>query len=234
MCLIVGAAILLAGQSQPVRINTITPLGLSSNDVYNIIIATVPPSTNTPNLTVTNGVRATNVITSGLTNFGNFLSTDVFVQAVQSAVLLATTADGKVTNTTGAIAFPQAVTNNDTRAVVLNGQAITNVYESNIAVLTNGWGNQTIDFSRGTQIRTNITTGVTITGFANMNTTNLNWQVVLISSSTGGEIIVPAECYVGGFFTNATTGFIPTGTIGKIRFEVWSGVNTNATLEILQ
>jgi hypothetical protein len=116
-----------------------------------------------------------------------------------------------------------------------NGQSLSNIYESNISVLTNTWGNATVNFSLGTQLRTNLAGNLTLTGCSSMNASNVNWQEIFMDANGATRtLVVPGDWVVAGFFTNATTAAITNGTFAKLRVQAWSGINTNASLEIYQ
>lgn len=113
-----------------------------------------------------------------------------------------------------------------------DGKDLTNIFEKNIVVTTNGWGNSVIDFSLGTQIDTNMSANLTITGIAGFVSSNLNWQTIGLNPNGADRVItVPEDWYVSGF-TNATTVTLASTNQGVFRVETKIGIRTNASLEI--
>lgn len=128
-----------------------------------------------------------------------------------------------------------------TNPPALNLQSSTNLFEKNVVVQTNTWGNQVVDFSRGTLVHTNLAGNLTLTGISGFALSNYNWMTVELNPNGATRTLtVPAEWYVNigttitNGFTNATVGAIPDGTWAQLQMTAIIGVRTAAVLNILQ
>ena len=100
---------------------------------------------------------------------------------------------------------------------------------------TNSWGSQTIDFSRGRNILTNVSAAITITGVAaGFSNNRLNEQYIDFSpDSTTRVLTVPTEWYVSGF-TNGTTVALTNGVWAEMCVTAIIGRRTNAVINFYQ
>jgi len=175
-------------------------------------------------------------VESGLVGIYANTTTNVSITATRSMIVGApsNTFTGTFESTVGVLGMAGLMNGFDTNYFFGNAFGLTNILERNVAVTTNGWGTSVINFALGTQVATNMSGGLTLTGIQNFVGTNLNWQTISLNPNGSDRVLtVPAEWWVSGF-TAATTVTIPAAGYAKLRIESLIGLATNASIEIYQ
>jgi len=88
---------------------------------------------------------------------------------------------------------PSASVTADTNVVFNgNGYGLTNIQSLNVYAVTNTYYGTVVDFSKGTEVTTNLAGNLTFTGVTAFNATNYNWQIIHCYASGADRTIAPS------------------------------------------